>query len=45
MGGFTGRSIVRSDAFDAAMAHVAGSHQRADDVLRGLEWILQHRPE
>ena len=38
------RTIVYEKTFDAALAEIQPSFERADEFLQGVEWILRRNP-
>lgn len=44
MGGWVGRTVRRSAVFDELGAELAGSLERFDEMIRGLEHLLSNRP-
>jgi hypothetical protein len=44
MDGWVGRTVRRTDLFDELGTSLAGSLERFDEMISGLEYILSNRP-
>jgi hypothetical protein len=39
------RSVVYEERFERELAAISADFERADDLLRGIEWVLSRNPE